>query len=109
MGQVVFVDHVTRSAQIKVKTLGALPSNALYASFFAVIANYIGMANAYGRVIEDAQIVFALVADAVVGPRTRVPLYNHCLIGRGLAAWFTDLHYGTAVSYACFYFYGEIS
>lgn len=65
---IVFVTHVTYSAQIYVLTGRTLPSHSRDSMFFTIAARNIRMSDADGCVVENSQVKGILVADTIVGP-----------------------------------------
>ena len=100
MRQIMLVCHVAKRAQVKIKAFTTLPAHALYAPLLAVVTNDVRMPNANGGVVEYAQIVLVLVAHTVVGTRARIPLHDHSLFGRRLAAQFAHFGDGATMAFA---------
>ena len=95
-----FVCHVTKRTQIKIKTFTTFPSHSLYASLFTIIAYNIRMPNAYWCIIEYTQIIFILIANAIICTWARVPLDNDCFLGRSFTPEFSYFRYCSTVAFA---------
>lgn len=69
-------------AQIKVLTLAAAEEYSCNARLLTAVADNVRMSHANLCVVDDNQIVLALIAHTVVCPMTRVPIYDNCFLGR---------------------------
>lgn len=74
-------------AQVKVLTLSTAEKNASNARLLTTVADNVRMSYANLCVVNDNQIVLALIADTVICSMTRVPINDNRLLGRMSRAW----------------------
>lgn len=76
------VVSIAMGAQVEVGALGTAEEDSGDAGLLAAVADDVLMAHTDLRVVNDDQVVLALVADAVVGAMARVPVHDDRFLRR---------------------------
>lgn len=76
------VVSVAVRTQVKVGALSAAEQNACDSRLLAAVADDVLMAHPDLCVVDNNEVVLALVADSVVGPMSRVPVHDDRLLWR---------------------------